>query len=122
MNLLILFDYVYYRIAYFYENVFGYEEQNELAGTAILSLIQLTNILALLDLIGLKESLIKSFHIFVFIIGYLLLFLLNYIRYIRLVKFNKLEEKWGEEKPKVKHTRSVLIIVYFLLSFYLLAP
>lgn len=122
MNPLILFDYVYYRIAVFYDKRFDYGESKELSATLILSLVQFFNALALFDLLGIKDIFVKTLNIFLFIGILVLLFILNYIRYIRLVKFNKLEEKWGEEKPKVKHTRSVLIIVYFLLSFYLLAP
>lgn len=122
MNPLILFDYVFYRIAIFYDKRFDYGESKELSATLILSLIQFCNVLALSNLWGEKVILVKKPNILVFISPLVMLFLLNYIRYIRLVKFNKLEEKWGEEKPKVKHTRSVLIIVYFLLSFYLLAP
>jgi len=118
----ILFDYIYYRIAWFFDVRFNYSHSKKEAGVGILSLIQFFNILALFDLIGIKDILVKNLNIFLFIGALVLLFILNYIRYIRLVKFNKLEEMWGEEKPKVKHIRSVLIIIYFLLSFYLLAP
>ena len=122
MNPMILFDYVYYRIAVFYDKRFDYGESKVLSATLILSLVQFFNALALFDLLGIKDILVKNLNIFLFIGILLLLFILNYSRYIRLGKFNKLEEMWGEEKPKVKHTRSVLIIVYFLLSFYILAP
>lgn len=120
MNPLVLFDYLFYRIALFYDKRFGYSTSNELAGIAILSLLQLVNILTLLDLLKIKESLVMTFHSYLLIVGYLVLFILNYIRYIKLLKFSKLEDKWHNENNKV--VKSVLIIVYFILSFYLLAP
>ena len=122
MNPLVLFDYLYYRIAFFYDKRFGYSESKELSGVAILSLMQFVNILALLNLFKVKDSLIKTFQMYLFIVGYLVVFALNYIRYIKLLKFNKLEDKWGNENRNWRLVRSVLLIVYFLLSFYLLAP
>ena len=122
MNPLIIFDYIYYRIAVFYDKGFHYGESKELSATLMLSLVQTINALALFNLLGIKDILVKNLNIFLLIGVLVLLFILNYIRYLKLVKFNKLEKMWGEEKPKVKHTRSILIIVYFLLSFYFLAP
>jgi hypothetical protein len=119
MNPLILFDYIYYRIAVFIDVRFNYTYSKEEGGVGILSIIQTINALTLLDLFGIRNILVKKPNIFVFFGVIVLLFILNYIRYLRLVKFNKLEKLWGEEKPIVRHSRGVLIIVYFFLSFYL---
>jgi uncharacterized membrane protein len=122
MNPLILFDYVYYRIAVFYDKRFDYGESKELSATLMLSLLQTISLFTLPDLLGIKIILVNKPNIFVLIGVLVLLFILNYNRYIRLMKFNKFEKLWGEEKPIVRHSRGVLIIVYFFLSFYLAAP
>lgn len=122
MNPLILFDYVYYRIANIYDKRFGYVESKEFAGVGLLSLVQTVNILSLFIFIKLEDSLIKSFSMYIIIIVYVVICALNYTRYIKLLSFSDLEDKWGCESNIKSITRGVLVIVYFLLSFYLLAP
>lgn len=122
MNPLVLFDYIFYRIAFLYAKRFAYVESKEFSGIAILSLIQFTNVLFLLNIFNVKDYLVQKFDFYLFIIGPLFLLLLNYIRYIRLIKFKDLEYRWGSENKRRRLMNSVLIIVYFLLSFYLLAP
>lgn len=120
MNPLIVFDYIYYRIAYFYDKRFGYKESKEFSGIIILSLIQFVNILALLDLFKINDSLVKTLPNHLFIIA--ILCLLNYARYIKLLNFRNLEDKWGNENKNVRLIKSIIVIIYFLLSFYLLVP
>jgi hypothetical protein len=122
MNPLILFDYVYYRIANVYDKRFGYGESKELSGVLILSLFQFSNILVLTNLFKIKDNLIKILPNYSFIFGIIIICVLNYIRYIKLLNFSDLEDKWGCESNNKMITRGVLVIVYFLLSFYLLAP
>ncbi len=120
MNLLILFDYVFYRIAWFYDVRFKYTESKKLAGVGFLSLFQFFNIIALLNF--LKRDLIVALPYYFFIIGYIVLCVCNYVRYMRIIKYTDLDYKWGRENKRKKFVNSVLIIIYFLLSFYLLAP
>jgi hypothetical protein len=120
MNSLILFDYIFYRIARFYDVKFKYSQSKKQAGIGILSLIQFSNILALSNF--LKNDLIGFLPCYVFISVYIVLFGLNYIRYMRLLKFEKLELKWSTESNNTRLLKGILIIVYFILSVYLINP
>lgn len=120
MNLLILFDYVFYRIACLYDVRFNYSQSKKQAGVAILSLIQFFNILALSNF--LNDDLIVSLPYYFFVIGYLVLSGLNYIRYIRILKFEKLEHKWGKDGNNTRLFKGILILIYLLLSIYLINP
>lgn len=118
MNPLILFDYIFYRSAWFADVRFNYSQSKKEAGVAFLSLIQFSNILALSNF--LNDDLIVSLPYYVFFIGYLILFGLNYIRYMRLLKFEKLEHQWGKEKSNTRLFKGILILIYFILSIYLI--
>lgn len=120
MNPFILFDYIFYKIAWFFDVRFNYSQTKKQAGVGFLSLFQFFNILALLNL--LKKDILVSSPYFVFIIGYLLLFGLNFLRYIVILKFEKFELKWGNEERNSRLLRGVLIIVYFILSVFLINP
>jgi hypothetical protein len=124
MNPLILFDYICYRIAYVYGKMPGYRytDTKIISAVIILSLLQFVNILDLLNILEVRNNLLKIFPNYSFVIGFITLCILNYFRYIRLLKFSEFESKWDNEDRIKRHTKSVLIIVYFLLSFYLLAP
>ena len=120
MNLLIFFDYIFYRIAWFYDVRFKYSHSKEQAGIGILSLIQFSNILALSNF--LNDVLIVTLPYYFFVIGYLVLSGLNYIRYIRILKFEKLEHKWGKDGNNTRLFKGILILIYLLLSVYLINP
>jgi hypothetical protein len=120
MNLLILFDYIFFRIAWFFDLKIKYSQSKKQAAIGILSLIQFSNILALSNF--LNNDLIVSLPYFVFITGYIVLFGLNYIRYMRLLKFEELEYKWGKEGNNTVLFKGILILIYLLLSIYLINP
>jgi hypothetical protein len=120
MNLLIFFDYFFYRIAWFFDVRFNYSQTKKQAGVGFLSLFQFFNILALSNF--LKKDFLVLLPYYVFIIGYLLLFSLNFIRYIVILKFEKFEQKWGNEGRNSRLLKGILIIVYIILSVYLINP
>lgn len=120
MNLLILFDYIYYRTAWFFDVRFNYSHSKMEAGVAILSLIQFSNILALTSLMN--DDFIVSLPYYLFVIGYLVVFGLNYIIYFRLLKFEELEHKWGNEGNTSRLFKGMIILIYILLSIYLIDP
>ena len=120
MNSLIIFDYIYYRIAYLYAYKFGYEEQKEYIGVLFISLIQLINAITLIGFIKPLEEIVNE-PIFVFVFGYLLLVLLNFIRYNTVIKFSDLNIKWEKENRKQKVIRVICIFGYCILSIYLMS-
>ena len=122
MNPLVLFDYIFFRTAEVYDRKFGYREAKKLSGILILSLIQFVNILDLLNLFNLSDSLRKTFPKYSFIIGVTLLCGLNYIRYIKILNYSVLEAKWKNEQKVRKRIYCVLIIIYLILSFYFVVP
>ncbi len=122
MNPLVLFDYIFFRTAEVYDRKFGYREAKKLSSILILSLIQFVNILDLLNLFNLSDSLRKTFPKYSFIIGVTLLCGLNYIRYIKILNYSVLEAKWKNEQKVRKRIYCVLIIIYLILSFYFVVP
>lgn len=120
MNPLILFDYVYYSIAYLYGKVWGYETQKEFVGILFLSLIQFFNVVAILgfikyslfELVGLNPLLVTFTGSFVFAI-------LNTIRYKKVVTYMELSKKWNEEKRRNVFMKKAGVIFYIVLTFVL---
>jgi len=119
MNPLILFDYVFYLISYIYGNVFNYEASKELNGITILSLFQNLNLFTLLNLFDLRIHNDKQY-VISFFFGIIIFFGLNYIRYIKNNKYDKLNDIWNAENDSRKNIRNIFVILYFLASIVLI--
>lgn len=119
-NPIVIFDYIYFRIAYFYEHRFFYGQVKEFGGIMILSLVQQCNILILLKLLNLKSMLTGSKMLIVYLSLYIMFFIFNLIRYGKIIEYNTLETRWNEENRKVRHFKSILIILYFFFTFFFL--
>lgn len=119
MNPLILFDYVFYLISYIYGNVFNYEASKELNGITILSLFQNLNLFTLLNLFDLRIHNDKQY-VISFFFGIMIFFGLNYIRYIKNNKYDKLNDIWNAENDSRKNIRNIFVILYFLASIVLI--
>lgn len=120
MRLLVFFDYVFYKIAYFYANHLNYNDIKEYAGAGILSLLQLSNGLFILFLIKPFDELTDIEKLFAFLIGYLIIFGLNLYRYKKIKPYEELEEDWKVENQKKRRMKMLMIICYVLLSILLL--
>ena len=118
MNPLVLFDYVYYCIAKLYAKVFNIEEVKALAGLSILSIFQLINGLTLLVLFGPLEKVVKE-PIIIYIVGYLFILSLNFIRYKKVVVYSDLSVKWDNENRKTKILKIACVVGYCTLSLFL---
>jgi hypothetical protein len=111
LNPLIIFDYIYYRIAYFYSHRFDYDESKEFSGKAILSLFQLFNIVVILNP---KKYFNNNGILIIFFICYFVIVTLNHIRYKKIITYDKLALKWDKERRMVRWIKSALIICYFI--------
>ncbi len=120
MRLLFFFDYVFYKIAYFYANHLNYNDIKEYAGAGILSLLQLSNGLFILFLIKPFDELTDIEKLFAFLIGYLIIFGLNLYRYKKVKPYEELEENWKVENQNKRRMKMLMIICYVLLSILLL--
>ncbi len=120
MNPLVLFDYVYYSIAYLYANMFDYDDVKEFAGKGILSTFQLFNMIAI---VGFFYKPLKEFEkfdpIFIYILGYFFFLTLNFIRYKKFVNYSQLADKWDKESGLTRLFKIVSVICYFILSIFL---
>lgn len=124
MNPLIIFDYIFYRLAILFGNLpeNRYTDGNIFIGVMALSFMQFVSIMAILNHIEIARVYIRSLYYYQYVIGYVVFIGLNSIRYIKLLKFKDLEEKWKSENTLKKIFRSILILVYFFASCYFLAP
>ena len=120
MNPLVIFDYVYYSIAYLYGRKWGYEIQKEFSGVLILSLFQLFNVVFLLSFTKLSLKAFFRFDpVFIYIGICLLLIVLNFIRYKKFITYSKLSERWDNERGKSRTIKIACVICYFILSITL---
>jgi hypothetical protein len=112
MNPLLIFDYCYYKIAYFYKSTFILEHQKEFASILLISLLQLINFETLLLLMANQPlSDLQS------AIGYLILLITNFVRYKKIITYSNLSEKWNMDRPALKHIKSLLVIAYIVFTF-----
>jgi hypothetical protein len=119
MNPLIIFDYIFYRIAYFYEHRFDYGQSKELSGIAILTLFEIFNIFAIFNYFELKTEVNGKRYVLILTFAYVVLFVLNYLRYYKIVNYSKLEDRWEDEGTIGRHIKSLFILSYSALSFVL---
>ena len=118
MNPLVMFDYIYYSIAYLYGRKWGYEMEKENYGICVLSPFQLINVVSVLSFtrFSLKGFFWKFDPVFVYIGIGILIVVLNFIRYKKIVTYSKLSEKWDNEKGIKRIVKVVCVICYFILS------
>jgi hypothetical protein len=115
MKLIGLFDYMFYRIASFYENKFGNEDRWN--AISILSIIQSTNILILVSVFCiLRKDDIRLSPFVLLLISTLFCFVFNLLRYNKIKKFKDFEILWGIEEEQVRNRKGIFIIAYSLSS------
>lgn len=115
MNPLTVFDHIYYKIAYYYRDIFVLEHQKEFAGVLFLSLIQIISINALImPIFSIRLTNILN------ITGYLILIALNFTRYKKIITYSELNEKWRTVDSLSKLIKNSLAITYIVLSFLIL--
>lgn len=122
MNPLVIFDYVYYSIAYLYFKKWGYGELKESYGVMLLSSLQALNLTTLIDYsaryidITFKEFDILTIIAFCFVGSFVILYALNLLRYNKFATYDKLSAKWDKDKRLIRIVKSLLVICYFILS------
>lgn len=117
MNPLILFDYVYYSIAYLYANKWGYEQQKEFIGIIFISLIQFFNVFAIFGFIRKPLfELIEINPLVITFLGSLVFIIINTIRYKKVVTYTELSEKWDKEGERIIIFKKAGVILYVILT------
>ncbi len=120
INLFIIFDYVYYAIAYQYYKWYS-EEINESSGIMVLSLIQLFNIIAVLSFFKINPlRIVYNNPIYSWLIGYVLLLTINGIRYKKIITYDELHKRWGNDDGKTNFIKKSLVLFYILMSVVIL--
>ncbi len=118
MKLTKVFDYIYYRLASFYENKFGNEDRFN--AIAILSIIQCTNLLSIVSVIYLLQN--DKFELSTFVmllLGTLIFVIINSLRYNKTKKYQELKILWCNETISIRFKNGFYIIIYFVLSIVL---
>jgi hypothetical protein len=107
------FDYVYYRICKAYKATV--DRTPEFSAVCILTVIQC---LSIMEIDSFFNNNIVDINIYVILLIYIVLLILNYIRYVfqNRHSFLELDIKWGKEKySTLKGTLVVLYIIITLL-------
>jgi len=110
------FDYVYYRTYNTYKNKWG-DDTPKLYALGLISLMQQFHVATIAFILFPEQVLGSNYYIdfasfFIFLIP-------NYIRYTYVKPFNNLEEKWREEKYKIKHKKGIWTVVYIIITVIL---
>lgn len=115
MRFLLLFDYIYYRLALFYEKKFNNEDRWN--AVFIISIMQSFNILTIISAVSviLNIGIELSPFILLVLTTFICVFY-NMFRYYKIRNFKDLDILWRSEKQGDKTKTGYFIIVYFLLS------
>ena len=116
-NLFIIFDYLYYAIAYQYYKWYD-EEINEFSGILMLSLIQMLNTISIL-IIFYKFKPPENL-VYAMLIGSALFLTINGIRYKKIITYDELHKRWGNDDKKSNLIKKSLVLAYIVLTFVLL--
>ena len=115
-NFYILFDYVYYTIAYQYYKWYS-EEINEFSGIIMLSLIQQLNIIVIFKILKINLlTLIFNNSLYFDLVGYFLFVIINSIRYKKIITYNELHKRWGNDDKKTNFIKKALVLLYIILT------
>ena len=117
MSPLIVFDYIYYRIAFLYEHRFDYGQSKELSGITILTLFEVFNLFIIHSYFELITKVIGRRYIIMLAVIFVVLFVLNYIRYFKIINYSTLGNRWDNEGVVGRHIKGLFILSYFVLSF-----
>jgi len=121
MNPLILFDYVYYSIAYLYSNRWGYKVQKEFIGVSILSLIQFLNIVTLIGFFNISLFELTELNpLLITFSSFFIIIILNIIRYKKIITYSELSNKWDIENNNSIFIKKAGVILYLILTCVLL--
>ncbi len=119
INLFVIFDYVYYTIASQYDK-WRYTEI-EFSGIIMLSLIQQVNVYTVLNFFKIDIFRISSINpIYVWLIGAALLFTINGIRYKKIITYDELHKKWGDDNKKSNFIKKALVLFYIIVTIIIL--
>ena len=114
MNILKFYDYVFYRLSSFFERNGGEDLDRSIA---ILSILQCLNLLTLIDLISiLLVYSINLPHSIELLLGIILFFVFNSIRYRRFKTYQDLNKVWSNENESIRIKRGFYLILYFAFS------
>lgn len=106
------FDYTYYKICEFYSK---YEKVSETTGLIVLAMMYNFNLLSLFFLFSIIVNTNIHFSILLIIILYIILVVLNGIRYNK-ISYGILEKRWQDEDKNVRLKKSCLVLAYIILS------
>jgi hypothetical protein len=121
-----LFDYIFYRITEFYSTISN-DMSDLIIGPALITLVQILNILSLLLYLSLFNSnislLFDKVHFkntkTIFLIPLTILFAYNIYRYSKIKYFDKLKKRWGWDDSRTRQWKTWIVIVYVVMSLIL---
>lgn len=124
MSFLYFFDYIFYRICGIYHNVIGYKDKGTktFGGVSGVSLIQTINLMAIISFILPLNKIDDQNLTLAFLTSFILLFALNYYRYVKFAPIEKIEIRYVSESFKSKRIKGYGIIFYWIISIFIKNP
>lgn len=119
MNPIVLFDYIFYSIEKFNSSVLGLEYQKRFGGVVTLSLFQFLNCMIIYKYLT-PGKYINKYIVIMIATVYIIINVLNFIRYYKFVHLETLERKWEKDKLYIRLIKIAFTVCYIVLSFALL--
>ncbi|MCU4166740.1 hypothetical protein [Carboxylicivirga caseinilyticus] len=112
-------DYIHYTLAFIVGEKIGYFKEKEFIVSALFGMLQLMNIVTIVLFIWRPlPSTLKSYDIQIESVAYILIVLLNIIRYKN--KYTELSHKWHNDKNIALTLKRSAVILYLIMTYVLL--
>lgn len=124
MNIMMLFDYIFFRVADFYTNAFK-SNNGEALGALLVTLMQGFHIVAILIIVAFFSNEVNamfvtnegknSMHSYASVLAIIVL-AFNFYRYFKIKNYDDLRKKWAFEDKATKTRKGTLIMVYIIFN------
>lgn len=120
MKVFKLYDYIFFRLASFYEKQHGNEDR--FGSILLLSFTQSSNLTTIICLIFLiLDKKVELPYYVTVLFGIVFFFVFNFIRYKLFTTYQNLEKTWSSETESTRLKRGFYMIVFISLSLFLSA-
>ena len=115
-----LFDYIYYRIYFFFIKLPGKRYSSEFQTICALSTLQWMNLYFLIQMFFYYKNIdISNIHLIWTLVSMIIIIIFNYIRYSDENNITQLIEKWRDEELKIKRRNGIFTFLYVVISILL---
>lgn len=118
MGILKLYDYIFYRIVFFYKK--NYTDGSMFAGVVFLSIVQCYMVVAILNFtLIIVNKIIKEYDLILFILISAFFIFFNSIRYLKVRPYSVLDLEFDNVNDHRRQIKGIYVILYSVASLIL---